>query len=78
MASDAEIIWDLRAEVAALRRVIDGYNTRIAMSKISEEDMKMKIAKCVFLHGRGFRREASRVSRVVFPAQNGGDNQREV
>jgi len=45
--SDEQTIRDLRAEVAALRRVIDGFNTRIAMSRISEEDMKMKIAKSV-------------------------------
>jgi hypothetical protein len=43
--SDAEVIGDLRAEVAALRRVIDGYNVKLAMSAVQTNEMKTKIAK---------------------------------
>lgn len=43
--SDAEVIKDLKAEVAALRRVIDNNNANIAISSMQMNEMKTRVAK---------------------------------
>ena len=43
--SDAEVIKDLKAEVAALRRVIDNNNAKIAISSMQMNEMKTRVAK---------------------------------
>jgi hypothetical protein len=62
----------LKAEVAALRRIVDGYNTRLFMSDMHQKEMKLKMAKSV-----QFPSKSEPVSNLCSCSlQNGCDYQR--
>jgi hypothetical protein len=45
MNNDGDLVRDLRMEIAALRRIIDGSKSRVAMAMIYENETKSKMAR---------------------------------